>query len=91
MDPKCGYCFDSEDMYGTGRCLPRNPSDDLKSLNNTLCRERSNEDLGIYFTIENCPSDYGVPTVITLCLFLAWYAFGKSLEKERFSLKSFLI
>lgn len=89
-------------MYGTGRCLPRNSSDELKSLDNTLCKERSNEDLRIYFTIENCPSDYGVPTVITLCLFLAWYAFGKwskeldSLDlslrhdlKERFALKQF--
>ena len=84
MDPKCGYCFIESDMFGTGRCLPRLPTDPLRSLNNTLCRERSDEDLGIYFATENCPSEYGMPTVITLCLFLAWYAFGKWSKRDGF-------
>lgn len=55
LDKQCGYCFNSNDIESTGRCLPRLRSDPLKSINNTYCDNGSDEDLNIYFTTTNCP------------------------------------
>lgn len=72
LDPKCGFCFNSDDVKNTGRCLPVSSFDSLRSLNNTMCANGSDEDINLFFSTTNCPTDWGPYVLVTLCLFLFW-------------------